>query len=348
MNAWKVAVLVCVCGVAGLSCASAKSWAAAKSAPSGPTIVSFDPSGSVRTVPSAINQSGQVTGSYNDPSDVNHGFLREADGTILSFDPPGSTNTISNGINGSGVMTGSYHDTHDYGFIREANGDFITFDASSGGSGFGTYPYAISDSGEVAGGSYDSSHDEHSFLRQSNGTIINFDPPGAESDTAYGIGPNGQVIGSATINGTAYGYIRDQSGTITTGSVNGTYPASINRLGQIAGIYYGRENSSHGFVRDQFGHFTTFTVSGGVCGASQYAIVTSINDAGEVAGYTVTSHNCATAFLREPDSGVTFFRAPGAGGGFNAGTYAGGLNDSGTVEGFYIDAEGVYHGYVGY
>jgi hypothetical protein len=344
MSACKVGVLVF-----GAACLS---WASHKTAPSGPTIVEFDPAGSTYTVPSAINQSGQVTGSYNDPSGVNHGFLREADGTILSFDPPGSTNTISNGINGSGVMTGSYHDTHDYGFIREANGDFITFDASYGGSGFGTYPYAISDSGEVAGGSYDSSHDEHSFLRQSNGTITNFDPPGAESDTAYGIGPNGEVIGSATINGTAYGYIRDQSGTITTfsapGSVNGTYPASINRSGQIAGIYYGRENSSHGFVRDQFGHFTTFTVSGGVCGASQYAIVTSINDAGEVAGYTVTSHNCATGFLHKPESGVTFFRAPDAGGAFNAGTYAGGLNDSGTVEGFYIDAEGVFHGYVGY
>jgi len=345
MPACKVAVLVCVCGLASLS------WASSKTAPSGLTIVSFDPSGSVRTVPSAINQGGEVTGWYNDSSGVTHGFLREADGTIVSFDPAGSTGTIGYGINDSGATTGSYFDTHDYGFIREANGEFITFDASYGGTGFGTSPYVISDSGEVAGSSEDSSNHSHSFLRQSNGTIINFDPPGSEDDNAYGIGPNGEVIGSATINGTAYGYIRDQSGTITTfsapGSVNGTYPASINRSGQIAGIYYGRENSSHGFVRDQFGNFTTFTVSGGVCGADQYMIVTGINDAGEVTGYTVTSHNCATAFLREPDSGVTFFRAPDAGS-REAGTYSEGLNDSGTVEGFYIDADGVFHGYVGY
>jgi len=344
MSACKIAVSVCA--LVSLS------WASSKTAPSGPTIISFDPPGSVRTVPSAINQSGQVTGSYNDPSNVNHGFLRETDGTIIAFDPLGSTNTISNGINGSGVMTGSYHDTHDYGFIREANGDFITFDASYGGTGFGTYPYAISDSGEVAGGSYDSSHIEHSFLRQSNGTIINFDPPGSEDDTAYGIGPNGEVIGDAYINGIAYGYIRDQSGTITTFSAPrstiATYPASINRSGQIAGYYLAAKNIPHGFVRDQFGNFTTFTVSGGVCGATQSMVVTSINDAGEIAGYTVTSHNCATAFLREPDSTVTFFRASEAGGGYNAGTYSGGLNDSGTVEGFYIDSVGVFHGYVGY
>jgi hypothetical protein len=343
MPACKFALLVCV--VASLS------WASPKTAPSGPTIVSFDPPGSVFTVPSSINLSGQVTGYYNDSSGVAHGFLREVDGTIISFDPPGSTGTISYGINASGATTGDYFDTHSYGFIREANGDFITFDASYGGSGFGTSPYVISDSGEVAGSSADSNNNQHSFLRLSNGTIINFDPPGSESDSAYGIGPNGEVIGSAYINGTAYGYIRDQSGTITTfsapGSVSATYPASINRWGQIAGFYYGRANSSHGFVRDQFGNVTTFTVSGGVCGAIQYMIVSSINDAGEITGYTVTSHNCATAFLRKPDSTVTFFRAPDAGR-EEAGTYSQGLNDSGTVEGFYVDAGGVFHGYIGY
>jgi hypothetical protein len=343
MRAWKIAALVC--GVASLS------WGSQKAAPSGPTIVSFDPAGSVFTVPSAINRSGQVTGYYNDSSGVAHGFLRQADGTILSFDPPGSTGTISDGINDSGATTGWYQDTHGYGFIREANGDLITFDASYGGTGFGTSPYVISDSGEVAGSSEDSSNHSHSFLRQSNGAIINIDITGSEDDNAYGIGPNGEIIGDVYISGTAYGYIRDQSGTITTfsapGSVNGTYPASINRSGQVAGIYYGRENSSHGFVRDSLGHFTTFTVSGGVCGADQYMIVTGISDTGEVTGYTVTSHNCATAFLRKPDSTVTFFRAPDAGRS-EGGTYSQGLNDSGTVVGFYIDADGVFHGYVGY
>jgi hypothetical protein len=63
-----------------------------------------------------------------------------------------------------------------------------------------------------------------------------------------------------------------------------TIPASINRKGEIAGIYgnfsvYG--SSVHGFVREPGGAITTFDVPGSSTGATS---VSSINDEGAITG----------------------------------------------------------------
>jgi hypothetical protein len=62
----------------------------------GGTITTFDPAGSVDTIPFSIN--------------VFHGFLRAAEGTITTFDPAASVGTIPISINPAGVITGSYID----------------------------------------------------------------------------------------------------------------------------------------------------------------------------------------------------------------------------------------------
>src|SRR5258708_32536111 len=56
------------------------------------TIITFDPLGSVQTMPMSINAGGAITGSYLDGT-TTHGFLRMPDGTITTFDGPGATGT---------------------------------------------------------------------------------------------------------------------------------------------------------------------------------------------------------------------------------------------------------------
>jgi hypothetical protein len=73
-----------------------------------PTIITFDVPGAAGTSPISINPAGVITGSYNDASNVPHGFLRDAGGAITTFDPAGSVGfgTIPDSINPAGVITG--------------------------------------------------------------------------------------------------------------------------------------------------------------------------------------------------------------------------------------------------
>ena len=71
------------------------------------TFITFDaPGGQRDMLPSGINPSGTITGTYITGSLVFHGFLRAPDGTFTTFDPPGSTFTVPTGINAAGDHRG--------------------------------------------------------------------------------------------------------------------------------------------------------------------------------------------------------------------------------------------------
>ena len=339
----EVSGLICV--VFGLTLASSNAAAPTSK------IVSFDPPGSIMTQTGGINRSGEVTGSYQLISNVNHGFLREPDGTIDSFDPVRSTNTLSWGINSSGATTGWFHDTNDYGFIREAFGNIVPFDASVGGSGLGTYPVAINDVNQVTGSAEGQGSGLHGFIRDKDGTITIFDPPGSQVTSPVAFGPNGEIIGNYLL-GTFHGFIRDSSGVISTfdepEAKNGTLPVSVNSSGLIAGFYYGTGNTVHGFTRDQAGNFTTFDAPGGGTRNSQGTFVVGINDAGEVAGSVVLRNYSEVGFVRDVNGNFTMFHVPGSGTRYQQGTSTTGLNRSGGTTGFYLDPNNVYHGFVRY
>jgi predicted membrane protein len=77
------------------------------------------------TVTENINNSGAITGKYNDDNSVSHGFLRLKSGLIITFDVPGagtgsgqgSTGFCNNPVN---AITGPYIDASDvsHGFLR--------------------------------------------------------------------------------------------------------------------------------------------------------------------------------------------------------------------------------------
>lgn len=70
-------------------------------------IITFDPPGSVQTMPMSINAAGAITGSYSDGT-TTHGFLRMPDSTFTTFDAPGAMGTLPFSINAAGAIAGYY------------------------------------------------------------------------------------------------------------------------------------------------------------------------------------------------------------------------------------------------
>jgi hypothetical protein len=86
----------------------------------------FDPPGSIFTIPTAINSNnGAVTGYYFDASFAIHGFLRSPYGAFVTIDDPAAINgTYLVGINPAGVSVGTYYDANYnlFSFVRTAEG----------------------------------------------------------------------------------------------------------------------------------------------------------------------------------------------------------------------------------
>jgi len=82
------------------------------------------------------------------------------------------------------------------------------------GPGQGTSIAAINPVGVITGGYFDANFATHGFVRDQDGTITIFDPPGA------GTGPG-----------------------------QGTLPISITQAGEITGSYIDANFVNHGFVR---------------------------------------------------------------------------------------------------
>jgi len=326
------------------------------------SITAFDvPGTGVQTIPIAINLGGLIAGYDLDENAVFHGFIRTPGGHITTFDAPGAGTTPFNGtlgtaINLVGVVTGQVcgDDTVCHGFIRTPGGHFTTFDAP-GAVGF-TTGAAINLFGQVAGYYQDGSLVAHSFLRAANGTFTIIDVPGA------GTGPNegtwmfyintmtldGSVSGFyVDADGLGHGWIRKGNGTIITfdapgagtdGSQGqGTYPITINELGEVGGGYVDAANIEHGFIRAADGTFTTVDVPG----ASNSGVDT-LNDLGVAAGEFLDQTYTYHCFFRTPDGTITTVDVPGA-----ENTREGGINDLGVITGFFAE-NGLLHGYVRY
>jgi hypothetical protein len=285
------------------------------------------------TLPTGINTSGVITGTYVDSNLAYHGFVRAANGTITEFDVPGAiTGTGSAtyalgtrpiGINDSGTIVGTYLDTSYtyHGFVRAASGAITTFDAPGASAGGGTIPICIDAAGDVAGAYFNSSG-ASGFIRAASGAITEFNVPGAG-------GSNN---------------IWDMDGTVAIG---------IDSAGDVAGAYTDTSTLRHGFLRSANGTVSTFDAPGagvvGICCGFEFEEGTAgvgINTAGEIAGAYLDADHVYHGFLRSASGGITTFEAPNAGYDALQGTGGFAINASGTIAGTYIDTNNVFHGFI--
>jgi hypothetical protein len=70
-------------------------------------ITTFTVPNSIRTFATAMNPAGQITGYFQDASNITHCFLREGDGTITTFDIAGSPGCSAWPISPSGQIAGN-------------------------------------------------------------------------------------------------------------------------------------------------------------------------------------------------------------------------------------------------
>jgi hypothetical protein len=233
-----------------------------------------------------VNPEGLILGTYLDANNVYHGYLRAPDGTGTSFDPPGAGTVPGSyqgtypanlsGINPEGASVGEYVDMNYlvHGYLRAPNGSFTEFNDPNAGTGAdtgqGTLSLGINPAGEISGTYIDASYVFHGYMRAPDGTITDYDVPGAGTG-AYqgtnacwfipcwgGINPAGTVTGFYVDASNVYhGFLRSRDGKIVTfdapgagtGAWQGTQPMTINPEGAITGYYTDADNVVHGFLR---------------------------------------------------------------------------------------------------
>ncbi|MFY9676008.1 MAG: hypothetical protein WAK13_16220 [Terriglobales bacterium] len=234
----------------------------------------------------AINSLGTIAGFYSDTEFVYHSFVRTSDGTITLFDAPDAgTQSVA-------------------GFVPTALGVL---------GGQGTYAIAINDSGAITGFYVDIANMLHGFLRTPDGTITEFDAPGAGTGTGLG-----------------------------------TEAANIGKDGTIAGTVYDNSGVAHGFLLPPNGKFVTFSVAGAGTGSGQGTVIewaSSLASTGAVTGNYIDAGNVIHGYVRAPLGAITTFDAPGAGTAAGQGTYSWSITNAGVVTAMFIDPNGVMHGY---
>lgn len=239
----------------------------------------------------AINNAGEITGSFIDSGMNRHGFVRSATGVFTNFDPPNTATSVS---------------------------------GPKGGND-GTLPLGIDSAGDVAGTFYDTSGKRHGFLRAADGAITVFDPMGATTASgtfsgtvALGFDPAGISITGvySDAGGVYHGFVRNESGAIdtlnapgagTAGSslIFGTLAAGVNDSGEIAGTYIDSKETFHGFLFTPTAKPTAalpkFSPAGGAY-ASSRSVTISDATAGATIHYTLDKST--------PTSSSTRYTAP--------------------------------------
>lgn len=295
--------------------------------------------GAYGTFPYGLNSDGTIVGLYSHVAYVEHGFLRHPDSTFATFtDPDACTTADGTGcygsrffdINDSGEIAGSYVDANFvfHSFLLNNGGALTVFEAPGAGDVTGSYQgtqpaifSALNNHGEVIGSYTDASNVEHGFSRSADGTITDFDAPGAG-----------------------------------TGSGQGTFPVSLTDTGVIAGAYIDASSVYHAFLRNSDGTITNFDAPGAGTGVSQGTIPENINANGEITGNYIDGNNVSHGFLTASNGVIVTFDAPGAGKENGAtgcgstsgcpGTYPYSNNASGEITGYYIDGRNRSHGFL--
>lgn len=192
-----------------------------------------------------------------------------------------------------------------------------TFDVPDG---FGLYPAAISQGGDMAGNYVTFDWRYRGFLRSSNGKITTFDTLPGYVTTVYAQNVQGLTVGACTLQipdqlGITHAFMRDSKGNLTLFDMPGigtaTSPTSINEVGKVAGGWISDAGTplvrKHGFIREPDGRLVAVD-AGGPDNPDTW--ITAINAAGQTVGYYdkyVLGVDEAHGFVRAADGAITTF-----------------------------------------
>lgn len=208
----------------------------------------------------AVNNKGEFGGRY-DTGAIAHGYVY-SDGTMTTIDAPGSAGfTVVTGITDEGDIVGRFRssDGRTHGFAR-VGGAWSVIDYPGG---IGVEAMAVDSKGRhIVGHWVDTASRIHGFTYQA-GAYASFEVPGAQ-DTgslagAVGVNRHGEMVGVFTLptdhvapcGCAGHGFIRDEEGAWTIFDFPGsavTFNTSINKHGDIAGLFYDGAGVGYGFL----------------------------------------------------------------------------------------------------
>ena len=188
----------------------------------------------------------------------------------------------------------------------DGGASYISFQAPGCQS---TSPQSVNNSLSVTGNCSSSSDgSSHGFVRDAEGTITVFDPPGSIATTSVGINAAGAIAGYfQDSNLLRHGFVRSPEGSFKVFDLPGVLQnvAGIDKSGTIVGTYGGNGNPTHGFVRSPQGVITSVDPPG-----STSADAESIDNDGHIVGiYGTTS--AVHLYIRDSSGGFTSFDHPG-------------------------------------
>ena len=294
------------------------------------------------TYPAAINNSGQVTGSYTVPStNGSKAFIRNADGTLIRI-RSNANDSGSASINNSGEVVGYAGKS---GFHRLPDGTSQTLSLRC----CATSAVAVNGAGYMAGTFFLNWRHKirEVYLMDAAGKYLHFTfphdsyPHDSVSIEIGGLNDSNQIAGGWTAyrNGVLgrHGFLYD-SGTITQLDVPGaavTQPRAINDSGEIVGDWTDSAGVTHGFLWTAAQRFTVFDAP-----QARLTSITAINSSGVTVGY-FSDGKADHGFVLDTRGVVTILNAPHA-----TSTVPNGINARGQVTGLYIGPKFAQKGFI--
>jgi len=283
-------------------------------APATAKFITFQPPGAtVTTAVTAITNSGEVIGSFEDASGTLHGFLRAADGTFTTIDFPGAKGTYPTGMSHDGTIVGYYTVkarslNPQQGFIRTPDGQISAFHAPHANRF--TNVVAITDTGWIVGQAY-AAHDPYNsfgFLRDPSGHFTKFGQQWLQVICANSARTTAGTFRDQS--GAPHGFVRTRNGKVTQVDPDDsvfTHVTAINDSGAVAGLWAATDFVRKGFVRAANGTISTF-----VANQDGETLPWSMNKAGTIVGTYDINGGVGGGFVRPPDGRITTFTVPGS------------------------------------
>jgi probable HAF family extracellular repeat protein len=254
------------------------------------------PIGPAGSMPTAINGSGQVVGSFT-AGDATHAFLYSG-ARFVDLGTLGGTYSIARGINDAGTVVGASGDaagnTHAFVYASGTMTDIGTLGGSNSSAA------GINNNGQVAGVA-DGPGGSYAFLYSAGGGMRSLGAlPGGVGSRAEGINNAGVVVGGSLTGTTplpqfhAFTY---GSGAMTDlGSLTGAFSVAqaINDKGVVVGWSNAGFNIDHAFVYAA-GVMTDLGTLAGQGSSGAYGI----NNAGQVVGWSEVANKETRAILYE-------------------------------------------------